>query len=138
VAVDRSGTAHIVWPTLITGDQPEGAIFYASTRDGSHFTPRVRVPTLGSPKPMHPQLIVRADGTLVVGWDELIDGARVAAVRTIAPRGEASPRFGDPVRLATTGGANHPVLASTDGGVLAAWMTGGEDSRVQLRYLRLP
>ena len=50
------GVVHLVWPTVIGGDQPEGAIFYASSRDGKSFTARQRVPTLGSPEPMHPQI----------------------------------------------------------------------------------
>ena len=79
LVVDAGGVTHIVWPTVIAGDEPVGALFYASTRDGQRFTPRVRIPTLGSPKPMHPQMALAADGTLVVAWDELIDGRRVAA-----------------------------------------------------------
>ena len=74
LVVDASGVTHIVWPTVIAGDEPVGALFYASTRDGQRFTPRVRIPTLGSPKPSHPQMALAADGTLMVAWDELIDG----------------------------------------------------------------
>ncbi len=120
VAVDSNGTAHIVWPTVIPGDEPEGALFYATTRDGMRFSPRVRVPTLGSPKPMHPQLIVRDDGTLVVGWDELLDGARVAAVRTITPANDAAPRFGDAVRLTASRGCTSPGAGGDGRGVVAA------------------
>ena len=64
LVVDAGGVTHIVWPTVIAGDEPVGALFYASTRDGQRFTPRVRIPTLGSPKPMHPQVALAADGTL--------------------------------------------------------------------------
>ncbi|MFA5909545.1 MAG: sialidase family protein [Vicinamibacterales bacterium] len=49
MAVDRNNVVHIVWPTVIGGDNPEGALFYASTKDGRRFTPRRRIPTLGGP-----------------------------------------------------------------------------------------
>ena len=48
---DRGGSrgqVHLVWPTVVGGPNPEGALFYASTRDGRTFTPRTRIPTLGS------------------------------------------------------------------------------------------
>jgi hypothetical protein len=50
MAVDAQGTIHIVWPTVIGGAEPTGALFHATTRDGRTFSPRQRVPTLGSPK----------------------------------------------------------------------------------------
>jgi hypothetical protein len=31
LAVDKTGVAHLVWPTVIDGPQPEGGIFYATT-----------------------------------------------------------------------------------------------------------
>jgi hypothetical protein len=135
IAVDARGTAHIVWPTVVGGQDPQGALFYASTRDGRQFTPRVRIPTLGSPKPMHPQVVVGTGGSLVVAWDELLGGTRVAALRTFRPGDGASPLFGDIVRLAPTGSASHPVVVSTATGLVAAWTSGGGDSRVQVRRL---
>ena len=57
LAVDGAGVIHAVWPTVIGGEKPEGAIFYASSRDGRSFSSRTRIPTLGSPKPMHPQIV---------------------------------------------------------------------------------
>ena len=100
LVVDAGGVTHIVWPTVIAGDEPVGALFYASTRDGQRFTPRVRIPTLGSPKPMHPQMALAADGTLVVAWDELIDGRRVAAAASAHAHGR---RIADLRRDRTTG-----------------------------------
>ena len=55
---------------MIGGEKPEGAIFYASSRDGRSFSPRTRIPTLGSPKPMHPQIVADGAGKLAVAWDE--------------------------------------------------------------------
>ena len=135
IVVDGAGTVHIVWPTVIPGESPEGAIFYASTTDGRTFTPRVRIPTLGSPKPMHPQLTLAGDGRLVVAWDEVIDGARVAAARILRVGAGDAAVFGDIVRLADDGAASHPVVATTDRGLVAVWSTGGEASRVVLRQV---
>ncbi|HTV03656.1 MAG TPA: hypothetical protein VMF13_24095 [Luteitalea sp.] len=136
-AVDSRGTVHVVWPTLIGGDSPEGALFYATTTDGRRFTPRVRVPTLGSPKPTHPQVAIHG-GTVVVAWDESRDGRRVAAARAVRRTREGVVRFGDAVTIAPSGSASHPVLAATDQGLIAVWTTGGEQSRVEARRLSLP
>ena len=138
LGVDAKGTAHLVWPTVIDGPQPEGAIFYASTRDGRQFTPPVRVPTLGGPKPSHPQIVVDRRGRTFVAWDESLDGRRVAALREITRQPGRSPAFGDIVRLSTDGAAVYPVLAATDAGLVAVWTTGGEDARVERRIIRMP
>jgi hypothetical protein len=62
----RGGTVHLAWPTVL-GDNPRGAIFYASTRDGQRFTARQQVNTLGGPKPSHPQI----GSTAVAGCSSL-------------------------------------------------------------------
>jgi hypothetical protein len=136
LVVDANGTTHIVWPTVIGGSEPEGALFYSTTRDGRQFTPRVRIPTLGGPKPTHPQIARASSGRIVVAWDESVNGSRVAALREVHPG--TQPRFGDVVRLAVDGAPNHPVIAATDDGVIAAWATGGESSRVEVRRVVLP
>jgi hypothetical protein len=84
MTVDGSGRLHIVWPTVIGGPAPEGGIFHASTTDGKTFSARTRVPTLGSPRPMHPQILAAADGSLVVAWDEVIQGVRQARGALVA------------------------------------------------------
>ena len=40
----------------------------------------LRVPTLGSPKPSHPQIAIDGAGRPVIAWDEVRDGVRRAAV----------------------------------------------------------
>ena len=45
---------HIVWPTVIPGAEPMGALFYSVLRDDGTCARRTRIPTLGSPKPSHP------------------------------------------------------------------------------------
>jgi hypothetical protein len=138
IAVDATGTVHLVWPTVIGGPRPEGALFHASTRDGRTFTPRLRVPTLGGLKPSHPQVVVQRTGRLVVAWDESVDGRRVAAARELTLHAENRATFGEIVRLAPRGDALYPVLAATTDGLVAVWTTAGSASRVEARRVRLP
>jgi hypothetical protein len=125
LAVDGEGTAHIVWPTVVNGPEPEGAIFYASSADGRTFTPRVRVPTLGSPRPMHPQVLTRRAGLVTVAWDEVIGGVRQAAIRNIRFDEAGQPIFGTTTRLGepSTPGS-YPFLVSTSNGALAIYVFG--------------
>ncbi|MGH9370735.1 MAG: sialidase family protein, partial [Vicinamibacterales bacterium] len=89
LAVDAVGTAHIVWPTVMAVDGAlEGALFYASTRNGRTFTKRMRIPTRGSPKPSHPQIVVDSHGRLVVAWDEVIGGHRTVTAQSLHLPGE--------------------------------------------------
>jgi hypothetical protein len=136
IAVDAGGTVHVVWPTvLFAGTQPQGALFYASTRDGHRFTPRLRIPTLGSPRPMHPQIVVSDTGRIVIAWDETVNGQRVAALREL--KAGAQPTFGEVVTLDTAGPAIYPALAATTAGLVAVWTAGGDVSRVQSRTIPL-
>jgi hypothetical protein len=137
MTVDAEGTAHLVWPTVLDGPSPEGALFYASTRDGRTFGRSTRIPTLGSPKPSHPQISIGRGGRLVVAWDEAIGGRRVAAARELTP-GPDRVDFGPVVTLADEGPAMYPVLASTDAGTLAVWTTGGDASVIRTRIVALP
>jgi hypothetical protein len=125
LAVDGSGVIHAVWPTVIGGDTPEGAIFYASSRDGRSFSPRTRVPTLGSPKPMHPQIVTVNAGQLAVAWDEVIGGVRQASLRTMRFDEAGKPIFGAPMRLGSPDEpSSYPILLSTPTGVLAVFVEG--------------
>jgi hypothetical protein len=136
MAVDSDGVVHLVWPTAVGAENPEGALFYASTRDGHTFTERVRVPTLGSLKPSHPQIVVDGKGRVVVAWDEFIDGRRVASARRVLLDGHPV-MFGDVVTIAPDGPAMYPMLAATDTGVVAVWTTGGGNSAVRVQMLDL-
>jgi hypothetical protein len=134
IAAGSDGAVHIVWPTVVDDPTPRGALFYASTRDGSHFTPRVRVPTLGGPKPSHPQIAVGRDGRVFVAWDEAVSGERVAAAREIRLQSDRAPEFGGVVRLSPAS-AMYPVLAATDEGLLAVWTSGEDPSHVEVRTI---
>lgn len=124
--VDAEGVVHVVWPTVIGGDNPQGAIFYAASHDnGRTFTPRVRVPTLGSPRPMHPQVLAGVDGRATIAWDEVVDGTRQAAVQTVSVHGNSTPTFDNVQRLGSAGlPTSYPVLASTAIGTLAVYVEG--------------
>jgi hypothetical protein len=114
-----------VWPTVIGGDKPEGAIFYASSRDGRTFSPRTRIPTLGSPKPMHPQIVADDSGRVAVAWDEMIGGVRQAAMRTIRFDEASQPIFGATTRLGRPDvPSSYPMLVSTPAGVVAVYVEG--------------
>jgi hypothetical protein len=126
---------------LADGDRwpaPEGALFYASTHDGANFTPRVRIPTLGSSKPSHPQIVVDGSGRVFVAWDETIQGRRAAAVREIERQPNRPLVFGEIVRLSPHGAAVHPVLAATDKGLVAVWTSGGNPSHVETSTIPMP
>jgi hypothetical protein len=132
MAVDASGTVHLAWPTVIGGDNPRGAIFYASTRDGRRFTKRQQVETLGGPKPSHPQIVVDSHRRVFVAWDELANGRQTAAVREVRADATGPTTFGRIVMLSSTESGIYPALAATGNRVLAAWATGGDRSRVRV------
>jgi hypothetical protein len=125
LAVDGRGAAHIAWPTVIAGAAPEGAIFYASSTDLQTFGPRMRVPTLGGPRPMHLQVL--ADGDRVyIAWDEAIGGVRQAAVRSVRLIDEGGQlSFGAARQLGEPGvPSSYPFLVSTSTGPLAIYVSG--------------
>ena len=143
MTVDKRGTVHVIWPTVIGGGtaEPQGALFYASTSDGRTFTPRVRIPTLGSPKPAHPQIVADDRGRLVVAWDEVIDGQRIAVVRELHHAGVRPPRHlrrsAPPHHEASA--STYPVLASTSRGLLAVWTSGAAGASViAVKQIDLP
>jgi hypothetical protein len=135
LAADKAGTVHAAWPTVIDGTEPEGAIFYASLRSGEPgFSPRTRIPTLGSPKPLHPQIVVEASGRTFVAWDEFVEERRVAAFREVRTVGR-TVNFGPIVTLAEEA-ASYPVLAATPTGLVAAWTSGApSESTITVRTI---
>ncbi len=137
LAAGTGDRVHIVWPTVIPGEQPQGALFYASRGASGGFSPRVRVPTLVSPKPSHPQVIEDGAGGVVVAWDEVIDGVRTAAVVTGQPTAEGAIRFGTPRRLVPGDGPTlYPVLARAGAEVVAVF-TAGPPTAATIRVVRL-
>jgi hypothetical protein len=135
IAVDRQNIVHIAWPTLVTasapGVEPTVALFYATTRDGRSFTPRLQLPTEGEPH--HPQIVIAGNGAAVVVWDELRNGVRRTALARGRVDAAGHPQFArrDAGEAAV---ANHPVVASTASGVVLAWTSGpAETSQIRVR-----
>ena len=112
MAVDAGGTVHLVWPTVLGGNNPQGAIFYASTKDGQHFTPKQRVATLGGAKPSHPQIVVDGQRRVFVAWDEHTGGKQTAALREVRADAKGAATFGSIVTLSSGGSGIYPALAA--------------------------
>jgi hypothetical protein len=121
--VDAGGRIHVVWPTVIGGGTPQGAIFYASSADARRFTPRQRVQTLGAPRPMHPQIAAVAPGEFIVSWDEVIGGVRQAALRWLTVDAQGGFAFGSERRLGAA--SSYPMVVATAKGPLAVWVEAG-------------
>jgi hypothetical protein len=127
MAVDASGTVHMVWPTLLNGT--DGTLLYATAPGGKTFGPPIRVPTLGSPKPAHPQIAIDGAGRPVIAWDEVRNGVRTAALRRAAATGDGPVTFG-PIQTLSDGTSSYPVLAAVPDGLIAVWTSGASDRAV--------
>ncbi len=139
IAVDRKNVVHVVWPTVLEGTEPEGALFYASTRDGENFTPRQRIPTLGSLKPTHPQITIDAAGRPFVAWDELQRGTRKVVVREVKLEPSGRTSFGPAAIINDSSPGSYPVLAATSREVLVVWASSGtKSSTIAVRRVELP
>jgi len=100
--------------------------------DGRSFTPRLRIPTEGTPH--HPQLALDGAGHLVAVWDELANGTRHVAMAQ-ASASAAAPSFTRRVLSATEPGV-YPVVARTNDGMVVAW-TSGAAAKSVVRVERL-
>jgi hypothetical protein len=102
----------------------------------------VRVPTLGSPKPSHPQIALTADGRVVIAWDESLDGVRRAAVSVMSNGNGGGAAFSTPVQVepsnsTSPAAAVYPALATTPRQILVAWTSGSGESTI-IGVRRLP
>ncbi len=125
MAVDAKGTVHLVWPTV---QKEQGVILYSTSRDGNTFTAPVRIPTLGGPKPSHPQIAIDKTGRVFVAWDESSGGVRRAAIAQ--PGASKAPTLpGD--------ATSYPVMAATDTGLVTVWTSGPPDrSTIGVRVIQ--
>jgi hypothetical protein len=132
IAIDSSSMVHLAWPTVLNGN--EGAILYATSRDGESFSRPVRVPTLGAPKPSHPFITIDRRGRAVVTWDEVRNGVRTAVMRrSIVPQ---SATFGEAEILDDKEPAMYPVTAVASSGLVVAWTSGPpQSSRIKVRVI---
>jgi hypothetical protein len=136
LAVDAKQRIHVVWPTLVagaTGSDQTLALFYATSPDGQHFTPRQRIPTEGSAR--HPQVAVGPRGDVVVSWDEQSGGTRRVAVGRGTPDANGAARFERKV-LSDAGSNSYPVVGTVDDGTIVAWTSGSNGPSV-IRVERL-
>ena len=130
MALDRQNRIHIVWPTLVTGTgaaaEPNIALFYAMSIDGTRFTARQQVPTEGTPH--HPRIVLGADNALTIAWDELANGSRQIAFGRAAIDPDGRPRIRREA-LGASGSGVYPALAAAGnpstslraGAVVAVW-----------------
>ncbi|MEP6592642.1 MAG: sialidase family protein [Acidobacteriota bacterium] len=137
LAVDGMNTVHVVWPTLVqdpAATEPTLALFYATSKDGLHFTRRQRLSTEGVAR--HAQMALGANGEIVVAWDEqLPGGGRHVVVARGTANGAAPVHF---IRESIGDGTGtYPVVAASDGGTIVAWASGPSGQTV-LRLERLP
>lgn len=137
MAVDGQGRVHLVWPTVVSeGGQPVKALFHTVSRDGRTFEPRDRIPTEGQAN--HPQLTVRANGSLVVVWDESGSGSRRLAAATGTLDGAGRPTF-TRVDLGPSRIGTYPVVVPTEAGALMAWTAApeaGGQSVIRLAWVK--
>ena len=135
-AVDADGVTHMAWPTVVSGPEPEGAIFYSTSRDGRAFARRVRVPTLAGRDPEHVQLAMVSGGNAVVAWDEVVSGRRTVVVRRLE-NGVRGTKVGPPNAVSDQRPARHPAIAVTPRGVLVAWTDGtaGAATRIGVKTI---
>jgi Cu/Ag efflux protein CusF len=136
LAMDAANLVHVVWPTVVSGAQTQKVVFYASTKDGRTFTPRVRLSSTDQEEAAHPQMAVRRDGVVGVVWDEPHNGARRVVMRTAA-----GGQFGPASILNPAGSGDHPVIVPVADGFLVAWTSGesvGSAIEVQRIGVRAP
>lgn len=131
MAIDVGGNAHVVWPTVVTQPEMHKALFYATTRDGEHFTARARVSPMRR-NIAHPQIAISPAGDIAVFWDEIVAGRR----RVFLSRHDRNGGFGAAESLSDTTSASYPVSVFTDAAFVVAWTEGGpDDSRIVVRRL---
>lgn len=138
LAVDPSGVVHIAWATVVEdGDEPRKALFYATSRDGKVFSPRIRVATNKMSTPGHPQLALISNRGAAIVFDEAMGSTRRVSLARVTWSGEVQP----PQVLSGDESATHPVITETAAGtVLIAWTSRPDGpsslSTIQLRQVR--
>jgi len=131
IAVDSGKRIHVVWPTLVPGATPNSpptlALFYATSADGTRFTPRQQIPTEGVPR--HPQIALGSSGQVLIVWDEQSSGTRNIALARGTIDGQGTTRF---LREALRDDApgNYPFVSTTESGTIVGWTSGASGQTV--------
>jgi len=130
MALGMDATVHLVWPTVVSQPEPHKAMFYATSRDGLRFTPRVRVSPVGH-NIAHPQIAVGVDGQVVVVWDQIVQGKRRVFLSRLR-----DGAFAEGETLSEDASASYPVAAFSDGALVVVWTEGTpEASRIAIRRI---
>jgi len=141
LAVDESGTLHLVWPTMVGGADRAAVkgIFYSSSTDGGRtFAPRQRIDEEGTGA-AHPQIAAGA-GRVAIVWDEA-GATRRACLREVSrdPKGPGSTPVLGPITVLSAGPAVYPAIAATPSSLVAAWTeTAAAGSEIRVRRLPRP
>jgi hypothetical protein len=135
MAVDGRESVHIVWPTVVSeGDGTRKVLFHAATTDGRSFTARAPLPVEGQAH--HPQLAVAHDGTLVIAWDEVLEGRRRIVTARGRPGAKGAVRFERDAEVVD--GGVYPAIAVTEAAAVVAWTAGPPDaSTIEVRRMAL-
>jgi hypothetical protein len=133
LAVDGAKRVHVVWPTPADGKNPNAmALFYAQSRDGAAFSPRVKLPTDGPAG--HVNVTALRTGELVVTWEELTGGARTVKVARGMPDASGRVTFRT---AATPAAGKYPAVVETPSGALVAW-TQSQNGTNSIALQRIP
>jgi hypothetical protein len=120
MVVDGQGATHIVWPTNI-------GLFYATSRDGKRFEPRVRIATQGLAH--HPQLALASNGSLALTWDELAGGMRRIAFARKGATTDGRVTFSREI-LSAAEPSIYPMVVSAGDRFLTGWTSGSPATSV--------
>jgi hypothetical protein len=125
IAVDQAGTIHIAWATVVNEGEPQKALFYATSRDGKTFSPRMRLRVAAEATPGHPQLALASDGGASIVWDEVVAGLRRVSFTRVSRAGVVQP-----VQiLSGDEAASNPVIVRSEGNALVAWTSRSPDAK---------
>lgn len=121
LAIDAKRTVHVVWPTPEDGKNAASlALFYASSKDGKSFTPRVRIPTRGPAG--HVQVTMGADGAPLIAFDEIVDGTRRLSFARVRTDASGKATVVSMPSVDASAGQWYPALTSTPGAAYATWV----------------
>jgi hypothetical protein len=127
MAIDGKDRVHVAWPTVL-GDPPQQkAVFYSFSGDGTEFSPRQRVDDSGR-SPGHVAIGVEASGSVMVAWDDTVNGMRQVFLRRGDPAHVSA--FGNIVVLGQGIPGADPALAPLARGALVAWTRGPSEASV--------
>ncbi len=124
LAIDASGTRHIVW---YTGGTVRSGLFYAQAKgQGAAFSAPL---AFGNAErtPSHPQVAVAGE-SVVIAWKEF-DGERTSVMVQTSTDGGAT--WSSPIsRSSTADASDHPILIGKDRRIYLSWLTRMEGFRV--------